>query len=220
MELSTIYTEKHAAYWNCCQMTPNGFDAWMKHFIQLSILLTEVFSAVLAFFEPSYPVKLCKLSKQNLVTGLRRTKLDRNHKVEAKRSDWDILNFISREIQTSLLEMKSRASLEAYGLSKRTEGLETSPNLPEAPSRNNESLKEIVQKSLKEFSLGKNWFSIRFWTESCQVWQTKIHLPLFIDQSTTNVRDPVRTFFMLQVRLGRPSLLLLSKPHCSDEVEE
>ncbi len=51
--------------------------------------------------------------------------------------------------------MNSRASSETYGLPEPTEGLETSPELPEAPSRNSESVKEIVQKSLKEFNHGQ-----------------------------------------------------------------
>ncbi len=77
--------------------------------------------------------------------GFSQKDFDRNHNMEVKRNDRDILNFILREIQTFLLEMNSRASLEAYALPKPTEGLEKSPNLPEAPSRNNESLKKMYR---------------------------------------------------------------------------
>ena len=117
--------------------------------------LTEVFPAMLVFLRTFRSSKTVGAEKQNLIMDYYRRNFDGNHKIDAKRSDQDILNFILREIQTSLLEMNSRASLEAYGLLTPTEGLETSPDFPEAPSRNNESLKEIGHNSLKEFNQGQ-----------------------------------------------------------------
>ena len=80
--------------------------------------LTEVFAVILAFCEPSNPLRIWNEAKENCLTDYRRRNVNAFLETEALKDDLFAENCVLNGIHDSLSEIKSNLGLEKVGLPK------------------------------------------------------------------------------------------------------